>query len=348
MTATDAAGNQTTTSFGVTVQDTTPPDLTVPADIVVEATSAAGAVVDFAASATRRSGEPVRSLLAGIGFDVRDRDDDRHRHRDRRVRQPARRRASTSPSGHDAAGPDHVRLADIVVEATSAAGAVVDLRGLRDRDRHGRARYDHLFAGIRARRSRSGRRPSPSPRPTPTATVGRELRRDGAGHDAAGITSPRRPRRRGDQCRGRRRRLTRPPRPRRSRSSPVTISYSQASGSTFAIGTTIVTVTATDAYDNSSTASFDVKVAGHDAADDHVRLAEPRRGGNQRRRRRGHLRSGEGDRRRRRPSRSATRRRPATRSRSARPPSPSPPPTRTGTARPRPSPSPSATPRRPT
>jgi hypothetical protein len=36
----------------VTVEDTTPPELTVPADIVAEATSAAGAVVTFAAAAT--------------------------------------------------------------------------------------------------------------------------------------------------------------------------------------------------------------------------------------------------------------------------------------------------------
>jgi hypothetical protein len=48
VTATDAAGNSTTKSFRVTVVDTTPPELDVPADIVAEATSPAGAVVDFA------------------------------------------------------------------------------------------------------------------------------------------------------------------------------------------------------------------------------------------------------------------------------------------------------------
>jgi phosphatidylglycerophosphate synthase len=50
--ATDAAGNTATGSFSVTVQDTTPPAVTVPTDITAEATSAAGAVVTFSASAT--------------------------------------------------------------------------------------------------------------------------------------------------------------------------------------------------------------------------------------------------------------------------------------------------------
>jgi len=52
VTATDAAGNVTTKTFKVTVVDTTPPVLTVPGDLTVEATSAAGAVVTFAAQAT--------------------------------------------------------------------------------------------------------------------------------------------------------------------------------------------------------------------------------------------------------------------------------------------------------
>jgi hypothetical protein len=50
--ASDAHGNTGTGSFDVTVQDTTPPSLTVPADIIKEATSAAGAAVSFTTSAT--------------------------------------------------------------------------------------------------------------------------------------------------------------------------------------------------------------------------------------------------------------------------------------------------------
>jgi len=57
-TATDAAGNVASASFTVTVTepppppDTTAPVLTVPADLTVEATDAAGAVVTYTASAT--------------------------------------------------------------------------------------------------------------------------------------------------------------------------------------------------------------------------------------------------------------------------------------------------------
>jgi hypothetical protein len=54
-TATDAAGNTGSASFTVTVTsyvDATPPVVTVPANMTVEATSAAGAVATFSASAT--------------------------------------------------------------------------------------------------------------------------------------------------------------------------------------------------------------------------------------------------------------------------------------------------------
>jgi len=50
--ATDLAGNTATTSFSVTVEDTTAPVVTVPANITAQATSAAGAVVSFTASAS--------------------------------------------------------------------------------------------------------------------------------------------------------------------------------------------------------------------------------------------------------------------------------------------------------
>lgn len=50
-TATDSAGNTSTGEFPVTVQDTTPPVLTLPVSPVVDATSAAGAVVSYIASA---------------------------------------------------------------------------------------------------------------------------------------------------------------------------------------------------------------------------------------------------------------------------------------------------------
>ena len=50
-TATDSAGNSSSAEFKVTVQDTTGPTLSLPASITAEATSLAGAVVSYGASA---------------------------------------------------------------------------------------------------------------------------------------------------------------------------------------------------------------------------------------------------------------------------------------------------------
>jgi hypothetical protein len=50
-TATDSSGNTASKQFNVTVQDTTPPTLTLPGNLVFEATSAAGAVATFTTSA---------------------------------------------------------------------------------------------------------------------------------------------------------------------------------------------------------------------------------------------------------------------------------------------------------
>jgi len=51
-TATDAAGNSSSCSFRVTVVDTTAPSIACPADLTIPATSSAGAVVTFSATAT--------------------------------------------------------------------------------------------------------------------------------------------------------------------------------------------------------------------------------------------------------------------------------------------------------
>jgi hypothetical protein len=57
--ATGAHGKTTRGSFAITVEDTTPPELRVPADLEREATSRAGAVVDYSADASDRvSGAP--------------------------------------------------------------------------------------------------------------------------------------------------------------------------------------------------------------------------------------------------------------------------------------------------
>jgi hypothetical protein len=67
VTATDAAGNHTTGSFTITVRDTTPPALTVPASQTLEATSAAGAVATFAATATDAVSTPTITYSAASG-----------------------------------------------------------------------------------------------------------------------------------------------------------------------------------------------------------------------------------------------------------------------------------------
>ena len=50
--ATDAHGNSATGSFTITVRDTIPPTLHLPAHVIVEATGPSGALVDFTATAT--------------------------------------------------------------------------------------------------------------------------------------------------------------------------------------------------------------------------------------------------------------------------------------------------------
>ncbi|MCU1483628.1 MAG: putative cell surface protein [Actinomycetia bacterium] len=59
--ATDGAGNTGTSSFLVTVEDTTAPTVVVPSSRTVEATSAAGAAVPFASSATDAVSGPLAS-----------------------------------------------------------------------------------------------------------------------------------------------------------------------------------------------------------------------------------------------------------------------------------------------
>src|SRR4029079_676847 len=51
-TATDAAGNTGSDSATITIVDTTPPALTLPADITVEATGPGGAIVNYVTSAS--------------------------------------------------------------------------------------------------------------------------------------------------------------------------------------------------------------------------------------------------------------------------------------------------------
>ncbi len=175
-TATDGSGNSDSGSFTVTVNDTTDPVLTVPGDIVAEATGPGGAAVSFSASATDWSSftltcAPSSGSTFPLGTTT--------------VTCTATDTGSNSTSGtfqvtvRDTTAPSLTPPATVFAEATSLAGATVSY-------------------------------------PAPAVA------------DAAD-TSP-------------------------------TVSCSPASGSTFAFGSTTVNCTATDNANNSSSGSFGVVV----------------------------------------------------------------------------------------
>jgi|GEM_PF-3071019 len=121
LSATDAAGNTATQNILIVVRDTIAPALTVPANQVIEATSAAGAVATFAASATDAVG--VRSLTysasSGSPFPIGT----------TTVTVIAKDAANNTSSGsftitvRDTTAPALTVPANQVLEATSAAGA---------------------------------------------------------------------------------------------------------------------------------------------------------------------------------------------------------------------------------
>ncbi|HEX8115664.1 MAG TPA: HYR domain-containing protein, partial [Pyrinomonadaceae bacterium] len=176
-TATDSAGNTSSATFNVTVRDTAGPALTLPQDVVVEATSANGAVATYTATAEDAVGGPVPVTLSpqsGSNFPLGTTN----------VNASATDAAGNTSNGtfkvivRDTTAPVITTPADVVVEATSAAGAAA----------------------------------------TFNATASDIV--DGA----------------------------------------VNVSYSAAPGSTFALGSTTVTVTATDAAGNNATTTFNVVV----------------------------------------------------------------------------------------
>ena len=177
VTATDIVGNTTTKSFTVIVRDTTPPAITLAAPIApVEATSSSGAIVNYAPATVTDAVGPVTvsySKSSGSTFAIGTTTvvitaKDAHGNTST---------ASFTVTVQDTTPPTIVSAPNLTIEATSAAGAAV------------------TFA------------------PVVTDAVG-----------------------------------------------PVTLSYSKPSGSTFAIGTTTVTLIAKDGHGNTSTATFTVTV----------------------------------------------------------------------------------------
>jgi hypothetical protein len=122
-TATDNQNNTGSASFTITVQDTTPPVVTVPAPITVEATSANGAMVSFTTSAldvvdgSIATSCPASSLAYPIGTTTLN-----------CTATDARGNigtASFTVTVSDSTAPVVTVPAPITVEATSASGAVV-------------------------------------------------------------------------------------------------------------------------------------------------------------------------------------------------------------------------------
>jgi hypothetical protein len=123
--ATDATGNEANDSFDVTVVDTTPPALTLPADQILEATGPDGAVATFATSALDAVDGSVTVECdwdSGDTFPLGD---------------TTVTCAATDAHGNEAGGSFQVTVADTTspvidphddetVEATSSAGAIVN------------------------------------------------------------------------------------------------------------------------------------------------------------------------------------------------------------------------------
>jgi energy-coupling factor transporter ATP-binding protein EcfA2 len=126
--AIDAAGFAAIGDFNVKVQDTKPPDLTLPGDLLVQATSPTGAVVTYEASANDAVDGPISPACAPESGDVF------------QVGTSQVRCSATDAHGNKTSGrfavtvqkpggdttPPKLTLPDIPVEATSANGAEVE------------------------------------------------------------------------------------------------------------------------------------------------------------------------------------------------------------------------------
>ncbi len=259
VTATDGHGNSSSTSFTVTVQDTTAPAINAPLYLVVEATSLAGAVVTYPSFATDAVGPitytysiPSGALYA-LGFapsTVTMTATDAYGNTST---------ASFTVFVHDSTPPVITSASsNIVVEATMPAGAVVSYAPATATDALAppvitySANSGSTFGigtttvwvtatdivgnvtktkfTVTVRDTTPPVITSVSPNLTVEATSS-----SGANVTYAAATAT-------------------------DAVGPVTFSYSKSSGSKFAIGTTTVTVTAKDAYGNTSTRTFTVTV----------------------------------------------------------------------------------------
>jgi uncharacterized repeat protein (TIGR03803 family) len=252
LTSNDAAGNTATTTFTVTVRDTTKPVLTLPANQTLEATGPAGAVATYLASATDAVGASLSYSVASgsvfaLGLNT--------------VTVTATDAAGNSASGsftvnvRDTTKPNLNVPASFSVEATSAAGAIA------------------TFA-TSANDLVSGAVPVTLSKVSGTtfaigATTVNVSATDAAGNTSTGsfvitvrdttapvLTLPANLTIEATSASG----ATATFAASATDAVGATLTYSKASGSIFAMGTAVVTVTATDAAGNASSGTFTVKV----------------------------------------------------------------------------------------
>jgi hypothetical protein len=261
-TATDSHGNTGSASFGVTVTfvDTTPPTITVVPPAVAEATSSAGALVTYTITASDDSGSPPSVDCHGHGpgtlFPLGDTavtctaTDGAGNHSD----------TSFTVTVHDTTPPQLILPGNITVEADSGSGKAVS---------YAASASDIVSGALPASCS-----PAPgSTFPIGTTTVNCSAT-DGAGnpahgsftvtvHDTAGPVFSSVPANRQVEANG-------PsgstvnftlPTANDAVDGPQLVTCNPASGSTFPLGTTTVTCSASDEHGNTSTASFTVRVA---------------------------------------------------------------------------------------
>ncbi|HEX8685449.1 MAG TPA: HYR domain-containing protein, partial [Pyrinomonadaceae bacterium] len=255
-TATDSAGNTSSATFRVTVRDTKGPALSLPPDVVVEATSAAGAVATFSATAEDAVGGPAQVTFSPqsgsvfpLGTSV--------------VNATASDQSGNTSAGtfkvivRDTAAPALEAPADLTVEATGPGGAPAAFAATATDAVSGQVIVTFSVpsgstfalgttqvtatatdaAGNSASKTFNVTvRDTTAPAIAPVADVAVEATSPaGAAATFAATAS--------DLVDG-----------------AVSVSYSHAPGSTFPVGSTAVTVTATDRAGNTAKSNFNVVV----------------------------------------------------------------------------------------
>ncbi len=257
VTATDTAGLSATCSFSVTVHDTTPPAINCPANVTAQATSASGATVDFpAATATDAVSTPVvtYSIDPLTTFPVGS----------TTVTATATDAASNASACSftvtvaDLTGPMITCPANVMAEATSASGAVVTYDPATASDpiappvitysQNSGASFPLGSTVVTARATNVAQLQSTctfsvTVRDTTPPTILCPGNVTAQATSAGGANVSYSPALATDAV------------------SFPTVTYSQQTGTLFALGTTTVVATATDAADNSATCSFTVTVS---------------------------------------------------------------------------------------